>query len=390
MRTNRKLLRSVSVYSLLILIMACKSNTKNDKSSKAISEIEKKEVEGTIELLVGTYSDEESKGIYKYHFNVNTGELSNKLLLAEQTSPTFLCISKDRSTVYSVNRPDPATTTVYKWNEDRTALLEQSTHLSNGIDPCYAALNEAENILAVANYSSGNIAVYPLDSNGVISGEPQTRQHSGNGPFLPNQASPRAHCAMFDASGRFLYISDLGIDKVLLYPIDTEGNLQEQQVALTADPGDGPRLLVSSPDKNQVFIINELSSSVVSATVDKETGIFSKIDKQSTLPPDFKGKNTCADIRLSNDGRFLYASNRGHNSIAIFSVTEEGKLSLIHNEPVQGDWPRNFTLSPDGEFLLVANRRSNNIVTFKVDTESGLLTYSGNQTPISQPVCLVF
>lgn len=390
MQTQRKSLRSLSIYTLLILIMACKSNTKNDKSSKAISEIEEKEVGSTVELLVGTYSDEESKGIYKYNFNIATGELSDKLLLAEQTSPTFLCISKDRSTVYSVNRPDPATTTVYKWNENRTALLEQSTHLSEGEGPCYVTLNEAENLLGVANYASGNIAVYPLDSSGAISGKAETRQHSGSGPFLPNQKSPHAHCTMFDASGRFLYVTDLGIDKVLLYPIDADGKLQEQQLALGVDPGDGPRLLISHPEKNQVFIINELSSSVVSATTDPETGIFTRIDKQSTLPSDFEGKNACADIRLSNDGRFLYASNRGHNSIAIFSVTEEGKMSLVHNEPVQGDWPRNFTLSPNGKFLLVANRRSNNIVVFNVDTESGLLTYSGNQTPISQPVCLVF
>lgn len=375
---------------LLIFTVACKTNTKKNKNTEAIPEMEGKEVESTVELLVGTYTDEESKGIYKYHFNVATGKLSDKLLLAEQTSPTFLCISRDRSTVYSVNRPDPATTTVYKWNENRTALIEKSTHLSEGEGPCYVTLNEKENLLGIANYASGNIAVYPLDSSGSISGEAQTRQHSGSGLFLPNQKSPHAHCTIFDASGRFLYVTDLGIDKILLYPIDTDGKLQEQQLALGMDSGDGPRLLISHPEKNQVFIINELSSSVVSATVNPETGIFTRIDKQSTLPAGFEGKNACADIRLSNDGRFLYASNRGHNSIAIFSVTEEGKLSLVHNEPVQGDWPRNFTLSPNGKFLLVANRRSNNIVVFDVDTESGLLTYSGNQTPISQPVCLVF
>ena len=390
MQINRKFLRRVSIYTVLILTVSCVPNTKKNKSSETMPEMEGKKVESIIELLVGTYSDEESKGIYKYHFNVATGELSDKLLLAEQTSPTFLCISKDRSTVYSVNRPDPATTTVYKWNENRTALLEQSTHLSEGEGPCYVALNEAENLLGVANYASGNIAVYPLDSSGAISGETQIRQHSGSGPFLPNQQSPHAHCTMFDASGRFLYVSDLGIDKVLLYRIDADRKLQEPTLALSMDPGDGPRLIISHPEKNQVFIINELSSSVVSVTVDTETGIFTRIDKQSTLPPDFEGKNACGDIRLSNDGRFLYASNRGHNSIAIFAVTEEGKMSLVHNEPVQGDWPRNFTLSPNGKFLLVANRRSNNIVVFEVDSQSGLLTYSGNQVAISQPVCLVF
>jgi len=390
MPTNKKLLRNVSIYTLLILSVACKPNTKKDKSLEATSEMEGEKVERTIDLLVGTYSDEDSKGIYKYDFDPATGALGNKILLAEQTSPTFLCISKDKSTVYSVNRPDPATMTVYKWNEDRTALNEQSTHLVEGEAPCYVALNEAENLLGVANYSSGNIAMYHVDSNGAISGETQTSQHSGSGPFLPNQASAHAHCALFDASGRFLYVSDLGIDKVLSYPIDADGKLQEKQLALAADPGDGPRLLIFNPDKNQAFIINELSSSVVSAAVDSETGTFIRIDKQSTLPGDFEGNNACADIRLSNDGRFLYASNRGHNSIAIFSVTEEGKLSLLHNEPVQGDWPRNFTLSPDGDFLLIANQKSNNIVVFNVDKESGMLTYSGNQATISQPVCLVF
>ena len=390
MSTSMPLFKNILIFFCFVLIIGCKPNSKKTGDSEDIATMEKKETKTSVELLVGTYSDEDSKGIYKYNFDPATGKLSDKLLLAEQTSPTFLCISKDRSTVYSVNRPDPATTTVYKWNEDRTALIEKSTHLSEGDGPCYVALNEAENMLGVANYNSGNIALYHIDSEGNISGETQTKQHTGSGPFLPNQKSAHAHCTLFDASGRFMYVSDLGIDKVLLYPIDANGKLQEQQLALGMDPGDGPRLLIFHPSKNQAFIINELSSSVVSASVDEETGVFTKIDKQSTLPSDFEGKNACADIRLSNDGKFLYASNRGHNSIAIFSVTNEGQLNLIHNEPVQGDWPRNFTLSPDGEYLLVANRISNNIVVFKVDKATGLLTYSGNQATISQPVCLVF
>ena len=261
---------------------------------------------------------------------------------------------------------------------------------SEGVGPCFVELNKAENLLSVANYASGNIAVYIIQPNGAISKEVQTRQHSGSGPVRPNQVAAHAHCTKFDVAGKFLYAVDLVIDKVLSYPIDADGKLGEQQIALRTDAGDGPRHLIWHPTKNIAFVINELSSSVISALVDTETGNFQRIDKKGTLPLDFEGDNNCADIHISTDARFLYASNRGHNSIAIFSVSEDGHLQLIANEFVQGDWLRNFNLAPDGRHLLVANRKSNNITVFKIDPTSGLLSYTGNQVELSQPVCLKF
>ncbi|AOW22045.1 hypothetical protein LPB138_07765 [Urechidicola croceus] len=342
------------------------------------------------ELLVGTYTDATSKGIYKMFFNSETGELENKGLVAEAVSPSYFAISKDRQYVYSVNEMEKGEVSSFKWNDDRTQLNLVSNVSSEGMHPCYAELNSDESMFATANYSSGNIAVYNLDGKGGIQEHPQTGQHTGKSIVVPNQEAPHAHCVKFSKDNNFLYAVDLGIDEIVLYPIDSQGKLDAKQTALKLDAGDGPRHIIYHPTKDIAFIINELSSSVVSVKINTETGAFEKIDKKSTLPEGFKGKSFCADIHISSDGKFLYASNRGHNTIGIFSVSENGELELIGNESVQGEWPRNFVISPNEKFLLVANKDTNNITVFSIDAETGLLTFTGNEIELSKPICLKF
>lgn len=376
-----------AVFILLsMLVVGCKNQSKKAHLTTGQPE-SKKEV---LKLLVGTFAEGEEQGIYQVDFNTETGALSNSRHVAKENKPGYLYLSKDGERVYSSNGTKPGSVSAFQWNQDKTALTRMANLPSKGDGACYIGASPDERLLAAANYSSGGIVLYPMDKKGVVLDGPQVVQHSGSGPH-PNQNSAHAHCVQFSKNGKFLYALDLGIDQVLTYPINSEKKLAKAAVGMQLDPGDGPRHLVFHPTENKVFVINELSSTVVSASVDQETGVFTKIDKKSTLPNAHQEEfNACADIQISNNGKFLYASNRGHNSIAVFSIADSGELKLLGVEPVQGDWPRNFTLSPDGKFLLVANRKSNNITVFKLNDKTGLLEFTGHEISVSQPVCLKF
>jgi 6-phosphogluconolactonase len=374
------------LFSVLLLIFAgCKNESKKSQTGMAESPIK----EESLKLLVGTFAEGEDQGIYQVDFSPESGELSNSNRVAKENKPGYLYLSKDGERVYSSNGTKPGSISAFQWNKDKSSLNRLNNLSSIGDGACYIELSKDENLLAAANYSSGGIVMYPLDDEGAIVDDPQMIQHTGSGPH-PNQNTAHAHCVKFSDNGKFLYAVDLGIDQILTYPITAEKKLGKAEIGLQLDPGDGPRHLVFHPSQDIAFVINELSSTVVSATVDPETGQFQLIDKLSTLPDDYQGQNSCADIHISKDGRFLYASNRGHNSIAVYSVSKGGDLELLTIESVEGDWPRNFTLSPDGKFLLVANQKSNNITVFKVDNQTGLLEFTGNEISISQPVCLKF
>jgi 6-phosphogluconolactonase len=380
------------LYTIIFLgaLGSCNQNKKDTDRTEDHKTEETMEKSETLKLLVGTYTNTDSKGIYMVDFDPITGALDNKRLVAQAENPSYLWISKDGSRVFAVNETDPGTVSSFQWNPDGTALIPIDKKLSAGVHPCFLELNPDGDLLAVANYSSGTVAVFRVGANGKLEAAPQVRQHQGSGPVLPNQESAHAHYALFGTGQKFLYAVDLGMDKVLSYPLTGNGEMGQQQTALALNPGDGPRHLVFHPTKELVFIITELSSTVVSAKVDPQTGIFAKLDQQSTLPTDYTGDNACADIHISANGKFVYASNRGHNSIAVFAVKDDGKLELIGTSVTEGDWPRNFSLSPDGNFLLVANQNSNNITVFKVDPTTGLLTYTGKQIQVPMPVCLAF
>lgn len=377
---------SFSFILVLLTTLSCTSKLENTEPNKE----ETPPQIASIELLVGTYTDQESKGIYLLDFDPATGSLSDTRLVVETTSPSFLAISKDRNHVYAVNETAPGNVSSFQWNEDRSSLSAVNQQPSQGDHPCFVEMNTAQNLLSVANYSSGTISVYPVDNAGMIGAATAIHQHTGSGPVKPNQNAAHAHCAKFDPNGKFLYAVDLGIDQLISYPIDEQGVVGKASSSLALDPGDGPRHMVFHPSLDMAFVVNELSGTVTSLSVNHESGQLEKIDTKSTLPADFEGNNACADIHISSNGKFLYASNRGHNSIAVFSVTEKGELELLTTESVQGDWPRNFTFSPDEKFLLVANQHSSNITVFAVNTETGLLSFTGHELSVSHPVCLKF
>lgn len=372
-----------SLFFIFLMAMAACAPKKTDKSKETPNE------NNMIDVLVGVYTDQESDGIYSLSFNTETGELTNKNLMVTTTNPSYLTISKDRKFVYCVSETDSGKIASFSWDHAANKLNLIGEQSTVGSSPCYVDLNNDESLVAVANYSSGNLVTYPINKDGIIQSLATNYQHKGSGANAQRQKGPHAHCSLFNPSGSALYCVDLGIDQIVKYDV-INNQVKEGSAAFMLDGGDGPRHLVFHPNKKIAFVVNELSNSVVALKVDEATGNFTMINRAGTLPEGYSETSYCADIHTSDDGKYLYVSNRGHNSIAIFSIAEDGAIALLTTEPSGGEWPRNFALSPDGNFLVVANQNTHNIVSFKVDKATGLLSKTGFEANVSKPVCLKF
>lgn len=243
----------------------------------------------------------------------------------------------------------------------------------------------------VSNYSGGNVAVFPIDKDGKLKPHSDLIQHKGSGASKERQSKPHAHAMVLDPKDDFVLAVDLGLDRVIPYQIDKKNGKLEHfsQSDFTLTDGAGPRHLVFHPNKKLAFIISELNSTITSCTYEAKSGKLTSVETVDALPEGFEGESYCADIHVSPDGKFLYGSNRGHDSIVIYQIDQKtGDLTYIDHNSVNGNWPRNFTIDPTGKFLLVANQRSNNIVVFKIDNETGKLKANGVEVKVSKPVCL--
>jgi 6-phosphogluconolactonase len=348
-------------------------------------------------LYVGTYTAGKSEGIYVYRMNPATGALT-RFSSTMSVNPSFLTIDKSKRYLYAVNeigeylgkpgggvsafKIDPATGKL-------RFLNEQATH---GADPCYLSIDARKKTLLVANYSGGSVTVLPVRTDGTIGMAIEVKQHEGSGP-REQQKGPHAHCVILDRAERHALAADLGIDKVMIYRFDrATGKLSpapQPFAELTA--GAGPRHLALHPSGKYLYVIAELDSTMTSFQYNELNGTLTPIETVSTLPADFTGTSYCADVHVSPSGRFLYGSNRGHNSIVVFEIDPRtGKPKLVEHVSTEGDWPRNFTIDPSGKFLLVANQRSENVVTFNIDEGTGRLTPAGHNEQIPSPVCLKF
>jgi 6-phosphogluconolactonase len=355
-------------------------------------------------LYVGTYTGAESKGIYAYRYDAESGRMTSLGLAAETANPSFLTVDRSGKFLYAVNEVhDYQGTTsgaLTSFVIDRqTGKLKQMNEVSShGADPCYISLDRTGKFLLVANYTGGTVAVFPVLSDGHIGEASSVVKDAGAlGPNKERQDAPHAHWIETSARNRFVYVADLGLDRVLIYKFDaSKGILTREESAqagvfsATAPPGTGPRHIAFSSDGNFMYVLGELDSTVtVFANDDKET--FRSIQKISALPGGFSGKNDAAEIAMHPSGKFLYTSNRGDDSIAAFSVASgTGQLALIGNFPTGGKTPRNFAIDPAGTHLLVANQESGNIVVFNIDAASGRLTPTGQVAKTGAPVCLVF
>ena len=343
-----------------------------------------KKPEQNFDLFVGTYTDGNSEGIYKMTFNTATGQLANTSLAATLTNPSFLAISADKKNLYVVQETadyDSIGGSVASFSLNDGILKLLNIKGSGGAHPCHVAVSNQGQI-AVSNYTGGNLAVYDLEEDGSL-GERQLIEHA----TADTIKTPHVHKAHFNAEG--LFVADLGLDALKRYSKQPYGWVPAHQNTIAMDKGAGPRHFVFNKSKAYLYVLNELNASISVLKQDDE-GSYNHTASITTLPESYKGENACADIHLSADERFLYASNRGENTIVIFEVdAQTGELSLVGRTSVKGDWPRNFTLDPTGNFLLVANQKSSNITIFKRDSEKGTLEFL-NEVEMPNPVCLLF
>ncbi len=345
---------------------------------------EKKQMEKTYSLLVGTYTNGESEGIYKLTFDANTGTLDSMTLMAKLTNPSFLAMSSNREYLYAVQETadfDSLGGGITAFALEKGIYKELNSKGTGGAHPCHVALS-GDGQLAVSNYTGGNLSVFDIEGDGSL-GERQLIDHK----VLDTTRAPHVHKAHFNEDG--LFTSDLGLDGIKRYDRNEGVWKTAHQASIDLPEGAGPRHFEFNTDRSILYVINELNATITVFKRDDE-GSYNPIQTENTLAPDWKDGNSCADIHLSSDGQFLYGSNRGENTVVIFSVDKAtAKISLIGRESVRGDWPRNFTIDPSGNFLLVANERSNNISVFKRDNEKGTLEFL-NEIKIGAPVCLVF
>jgi len=355
-------------------------------------------------LFVGTYTAKESKGIYAYRFDAGTSELTPLGVAAETTNPSFLAIDPSRRFLYAVNEvpnyKGASSGAVSAFAIDLQSSDRQTGKLSllnqvasRGADPCYIAFDKTGKYALVANYTGGSVAVFPVQADGHIGESSAFVQHQGSSVNKERQEGPHAHWIETTSDNRFAIAVDLGLDELLVYRFDAKtGSLTANDPSYAKlDPGAGPRHLAFHPNGKFAYVVNELQSSITTFTYDGSRGVLQKLTTVSTLPKGFSGSNDTAEIKVHPSGKFLFASNRGHNSIAVFSIdSHTGALTLVDHVPTQGETPRNFEIDPTGKLLFVANQDTDNVVVFRINPNDGRLTPSGQTLHVPAPVCLKF
>jgi 6-phosphogluconolactonase len=347
-------------------------------------------------LFVGTYSAGGSKGIYRFEFDPATGKIGDRELAAEAVNPSFLTIAPSHKFLYAVNEVGEVNGKkgggVSAFSLDplsgKLTFLNQQT--SGGGAPCYVSTDKAGKNVFVANYSGGSVESLPVGEDGKL-GEPTSFiQHKGTPATPKHENGPRAHSINLDAANKFAVAADLGLDQLLVYKFDAaKGTLTPNDPPFVANPG-GPRHFAFHPNGKFGYIINELGMTVTALAYDADKGVLKPLQTITTLPKGAEGKDfSTAEVQVHPSGKFLYGSNRGHNSIAIFSIDQEtGKLTPVGHATKDIKIPRNFGIDPTGQFVIVANQEGNSLVVFKIDQKTGDLTPTGEKAEVPIPVCV--
>lgn len=341
--------------------------------------------------FIGTYTTSTSKGIYVYKIDPNTGTWT-QVATAATTNPTFLALHPNKRFLYAVNENGSGAITAYAIDPNSGALTELNTQPTHGTAPCHVTVDATGQCAYVANYGDGKILAYRIEADGRLSPNTELIQNTGSSVDKDRQQSPHAHSVNIDPNNRYLFACDLGLDKVMIYRLDlANGKLAPNAAPFAVlDPGAGPRHFAFHPNHKYAYAINEMGNTVTAFTYHEGRGGLATLQVISTLPEGYKETSYCADIHVHPSGKWLYGSNRGHDSIAIFAIQEDGTLKLAGIESVRGNWPRNFALSPDGMKLYVANERTDNIVVFDIDQSNGLLNATGQEISVPKPVCIKF
>ena len=385
------------LYAPLLLFSSSEASRKSAAKSQYLA-------------YVGTYTTKtESKGIYSFQLDATTGKMTAPVLAAESPDPSFVAVHPDGKYLYAVNeagKNSMVSAFAIDASSGKLTLLNQLPAL--GEDPCYISFDRAGKFVLIANYSSGNVAVFPILPDGKLGEHTAVVQDSGAlGPNKERQDGPHAHWIEPSAHNRFVYVADLGLDRILIYKFDaakgilTPGEAKpggsnssaanpDDPFSATLNPGTGPRHVAFSHDGNFMYVLGEMKSSVTVFKNDaRET--FRQVQQISALPAGFSGRNDAAEIAIHPNGKFLYTSNRGHESIAVFAIEPRtGTLTLLADVPTGGKEPRHFAIDPSGHYLLAENQFSNNIAGFRIDTATGKLTATGEVVQAPSPVCVAF
>jgi 6-phosphogluconolactonase len=359
-------------------------------------------------VYVGTYTEAirfgtgkifegQAEGIYVLELDTASGALGAVDVVDGRPNPSYLAVDPERRFLYAVNETkeyqgaETGAVSAYAMDAESGTLRFLNRRPSHGTDPCYVAVHPGGGFVLVANYASGSVSVYPVADDGSLGEASDTVQHEGSSVHPVRQAGPHAHAATPDEAGRYVYVPELGLDRVMVYRLDAErGTLEPHDPPwVEATAGAGPRQIALHPDGGYAYVINELDSTMTAYRYDGERGTLQALQTLSTLPEGYAGDNSGAEVQVAPSGRFLYGSNRGHDSIVIYAIdAEEGTLSLVGHESVQGKTPRHFCIDPTGEWLLAANQDSNNVTVFALDADTGALTYTGHSIDVPTPVCV--
>ena len=342
-------------------------------------------------MFVGTYTrNTAAEGIYALRLDLNTGELRPHQLIAKTDNPSFLAFGYN-NVLYAVNEVNDyegePTGAVSAFHIEPTTLQSQlvSIFKTYGGAPCHLSLDRTGRNLLVANYVGGNIAMFPARYDGGLLNANVVQNHSGSGPIAQRQSEPHAHSVHLSPDNRFALAADLGADRIFVYKFDAEAGWLEPHLAAELPPGSGPRHMAFW--RNQLFVLNELSATLTRMDYNRDTGELKADSSISTLPDDFTGRKSTAEVVVDDRGQFVYASNRGHDSIAVFHNHRDG-LKLVEIEKTGGQEPRNFAIAPGGKFLLAANQKSNTVNVFAIDRRTGELARTPYTADVPSPVCL--
>ncbi len=338
-----------------------------------------------------------AKGIYLADFDSATGKLTEPKLVAEYGNPGFLALHPTLPILYAVGQPakpfpnGTSSLAAFSIGSDHSLkfLGEAST---GGKGACHLAVDAKGSTVAIANYGDGHISTVRLDGKGIPGETVTVIVNKGSGPNKSRQGGPHAHGVYFDKANKHLFVPDLGLDQVLVYPFDAaDSKLGEAKPSLVTAPGAGPRHMAFSQDEKFAYVIDELSATVTSASYDSASGKFTVLATTPTLPPDFTAANTTAEIEVHPNGKFLYASNRGHDTIVVYRRNPDtGALTFLQHAPCGGKTPRHFKIDPSGKWLLCAHQDSNDISVLALDPKTGLLGKPGSTVPSPGPICLLF
>jgi 6-phosphogluconolactonase len=348
-------------------------------------------------LYAGTYTDHGSKGIYVYRFDSSSGKLISLGLAAEADEPSFVTVDSSGRYLFAVNEianyngqsTGAVSAFAIQPETGKLSLLNQVSSRAEG--PAHITLDQTGRHVLVSNYTTGSVAVFPV-KDGRLGEATSFVQHKGSSVNPQRQAGPHAHAIALSPDNRFAIVADLGLDQLLAYSFDAaKGTLGANPQITRASPGAGPRHLIFSADGRFLYVINELQSTVAAYAYNAATAALHELQIVSTLPKDFKGNSTAAEIQVHPSGKFVFASNRGNDSITVFTIdSNTGRLTRVETDSTGGKTPRSFAIDPTGSWLLAANQDSDNIVVFRIDRKTGHLTPTGDVVQSLSPACLTF